>query len=269
MNKLNGMVEERNAIGAKVPHKVKVMVPLMSLPNSYKLLVTSYEIYRSTRLTWEVVIIRLLNEELMRRENGDNFSASDIALVHTSHKSVGSKKIARNKLQDICNYCKKKGHWVRNCTKIKVDEKSKFFDKKVNIKKTKHGNNVIDHNEAFVVITLSMFSDDAWYMDSSASIHLFHRKDWLYEFEKTSLVNMGDNSTQEAIGKRKIKMRLIVGGNTIYATLNDAIYVPSLIKNLYSVSNTTFQGYNVKFGDDNCEVGNNQKRMVMRGIKKN
>jgi hypothetical protein len=49
VNKLNGMVEECNAIGAKVLPEVKVMVPFMSLPNSYKLLVTSYESYKSTR----------------------------------------------------------------------------------------------------------------------------------------------------------------------------------------------------------------------------
>ncbi len=68
VNKLNGMVEECNAIGAKVLLEVKVMVPLMNLPNSYKLLVTSYESYESTRLTWEVVITRLLNEELTHEE---------------------------------------------------------------------------------------------------------------------------------------------------------------------------------------------------------
>jgi len=49
VNKLNGMVEECNAIGAKVLPEVKVMVHFMSLPNSYKLLVTSYESYKSTR----------------------------------------------------------------------------------------------------------------------------------------------------------------------------------------------------------------------------
>ncbi len=135
VNKLNGMVEECNAIGAKVFFEVKVMMPFMNLPNSYKLLVTSYESYESTRLTWEVVITRLLNEELMRRKNGDSFSAFGIVLVHTNHKSVGSKKTIRNKFQDICNYCNKKGHWVKNCTKRKVDEKSKNFDKKSDIEK--------------------------------------------------------------------------------------------------------------------------------------
>jgi hypothetical protein len=73
---------------------------------------------------------------------------------------------------------------------------------------------------------------------------------------------MGNNSTQEAIGKGKIKMKLIVGGNTIFATLNDVIYVLGLVKNLYYVSVATSQGYNVEFGDDNCKVRNNHKRVV-------
>lgn len=210
--------------------EVKVIMPIMSLPNSYKLLVMSYESYKSTRLTWEVVITRLLNEELMKRENGDSFSASDIAFVHISHKNVRSKKIARNIFQDICNYCKKKGHWVRNYMKRKVDEKSKKFDQKINIEKIEHGNSVIDHNEDFVVATLSMFNDDVWYVYSNAFMHLFHRRNWFYEFEKISLVNIRNNSKQVAIGKGKIKTRLTMGGNTIYVTLNDVIYVLGLIK---------------------------------------
>jgi hypothetical protein len=80
---MNGLVEECNAIRAKVLLEVKVMEPLMSLPNSYKLLVMSYKSYTSTRLTWEVVIIRLFNEELTRRKNGDSFSAFCLVLIHT------------------------------------------------------------------------------------------------------------------------------------------------------------------------------------------
>jgi len=35
VNKLNVMVEKLDPIGAKVPPKVKVLIFLMSLPNSY------------------------------------------------------------------------------------------------------------------------------------------------------------------------------------------------------------------------------------------
>lgn len=149
-----------------------------------------------------------------------------------------------------------------------MDEKFKKFDKEDDTKKTEHGNSVIDHNEVFVVTTLFMFSDDAWYVDSSAFMHLFHRKIGYVDLRKLHQL-MGDNSTQEAIGKGKIKMRLLVGGNTIFATLNDVIYVPSLVKDLYYVNKATSQGYNVEFGDDNCKVRNNHKRVVTQGIQKN
>jgi len=87
------------------------MVLLMSLLDNYKLLVTSVKFYESTRLTWEVVTTKLLNEEFMKRENGDNSSASNRALIHTSHKSVGFKKTTKDKSQDICNIVRRKVTW--------------------------------------------------------------------------------------------------------------------------------------------------------------
>jgi hypothetical protein len=114
----------------KVPPKVKVMVLLMNLLDTYKLLVKSLQFYEFTRLTWEVVTTKLLNEELMKKKNGDSSSAPNIAFVHTSHKNVGFKKIDKDKSQDICNYCKKKGHWVRNCMK-KKDENLRNLTRKL------------------------------------------------------------------------------------------------------------------------------------------
>jgi hypothetical protein len=86
INKLNVMAKELEAIVTKVPLKVKVMVFLLSLLNSYKFLIMSLESYESTKLTWEVVITRLFNQELIRKERGDAPNTSDVALVHTSRK---------------------------------------------------------------------------------------------------------------------------------------------------------------------------------------
>jgi predicted metal-dependent TIM-barrel fold hydrolase len=65
VNKLNIIVEELDAIRAKVPPKVKVLIFLRSIPNRYQLLVMSLESYESTKLIWEVVTTRLLNEKFM------------------------------------------------------------------------------------------------------------------------------------------------------------------------------------------------------------
>jgi hypothetical protein len=78
---------------------------------------------------------------------------------------------------------------------------------------------------------------------------------------------MGDNSTQEIVGKGKIKINMIVGVNYIFATCNDVIYVFGLA-NYFFVSKPTSQGYSVEFGDDFCEVRNNQKKIVTHGVQK-
>jgi len=101
----------------------------------------------------------------------------DVALVHTSRKNVGFKKTTRDKSQDVCNYCKMKGHWVKDYTKRKKDEKYKKPKKKIDAKKGEHGNSATDHNEAFVITALSMSSVESSCVDFGASMHLFHKRD--------------------------------------------------------------------------------------------
>jgi hypothetical protein len=163
-----------------------------------------------------------------------------------------------------------KGHWVKDYTKRKKDEKIKKPEKKIDEKKGEHGNSATNHNETFVITTLSMSSDESRYVDFGASMHLFHKRDWFYDFEKISLIKnyMGDNSTQEIVGKRKMKINMIVGVNNIFATFRDVIYVLGVTKCFFFVSKTSSQGYGVEFGDDFFEVRNNQKKIVAQGVKK-
>jgi hypothetical protein len=41
-----------------------------------------------------------------------------------------------------------------------------------------------------------------------------------------------------------------------FATLSYVIYILSLTKNIFLMSKATFEGYNVEFGDDTCEIKN-------------
>jgi hypothetical protein len=113
------------------------------------------------KLTWEDVITKFLNKELMKRERSGGPSTSDIVFVHKSQNNVGLKKTTRNKSQDRCNYCKMKGHWVKDYTKRKKDDKSKKSRKKIDVEKREHGNSATDHHKAFVITTLSMSSDES------------------------------------------------------------------------------------------------------------
>jgi hypothetical protein len=66
MNKLSVMAKELKAIQAKVPFKVKVMVFLLRLPNSYKFLVMLLKSYKYMKLAWEDVTTRFYKEAIKR-----------------------------------------------------------------------------------------------------------------------------------------------------------------------------------------------------------
>jgi len=104
----------------------------------------------------------------------------------------------------------------RNVQKGKKTKKTKSpknlkrkFD---NVEKNEHGNNVTNHlGEAFVIIALSLYGDETWCVNSNASMHLCHRRNWYFE-SKSKLpikIYMGNNSTQEVVGKEKMKMKMI------------------------------------------------------------
>jgi hypothetical protein len=69
---------------------------------------------------------------------------------------------------------------------------------------------------------------------------------------------MGGNSTQEVVGKVKIKMKMIVGANMILTMFrSDVIYILGLTTNLFSMCKATSQGYSTKFSDDVCRIKKN------------
>jgi len=88
------------------------MVLFMSLPPSFDNLVTSLESMSTKDVDLQVIVARLFHEVSKRKECE---SSETTALVNKTHKSN----------EKLCFYCKKPGHFVRNCLKKKSDEKEK------------------------------------------------------------------------------------------------------------------------------------------------
>jgi hypothetical protein len=107
LSKLGAIVEELDAIRVAIPKEVKVMVFLMGLPQSYEYL-ESLESFDLKKLTQEVVATRLLNEELMRKEKNKSLEIVFVETMLLSKKS--STQRCKDKSEDVCNYCKQKGH---------------------------------------------------------------------------------------------------------------------------------------------------------------
>ncbi len=227
LSKLGAIIKELHVIKATIPEKVKIMMLLMSLPQSYEYLVTfleSLESFNLKKLTQEVVTTRLLNEELMKKEKNKSLEIMFVKTMLLSKKS--STQRYKDKSEDVCNYCKQKRHWARECKK----KKNEYVKRKIKQKNIVESSDQDD--EAFVCALVISCETNVWNVDSRAFSHLSHCRKWFKTYENISPIKiyMGDNSIQNAIGRGNIKIMMIVGDTTIEGMVTNVLHVPRITK---------------------------------------
>jgi len=112
INTVKALVDQLHSIEVNIMDEYVYMVFLMNLPPSFDNLVTSLESMSTKDVDLQFIVARLLDEVSKRKECE---SSKTTTLVNKTHKS--NKK--------LCFYCKKPGHFVKNCLKKKNDEKEK------------------------------------------------------------------------------------------------------------------------------------------------
>ncbi len=112
INMVKAFVDQLRSIEVNIMDEDVYMVFLMSLPPSFDNLVTSLESMSTKDVDLQFIVARLLHKASKRKEC-ESFETT--ALVNKTHKSN----------EKLCFYCKKPGHFVKNCSKKKNDEKRK------------------------------------------------------------------------------------------------------------------------------------------------
>ncbi len=162
-------------------------------------------------------------------------SSETIALVNKTHKSN----------EKLCFYCKKPGHFARNCLKKKNDEKEKV------------NQGCEDHEQMFVVaLSANDHTTYDWIVHSGATQHMTFEQEWFTTYERISRMRvfMGDDTILEAIGKGSIKAIMQVGGQLTHTTITQVLHVPKMKNNLILVSKLISEGFKVEFDKDGCKV---------------
>jgi hypothetical protein len=109
INTVKALADQLCSIEVNITDEDVYMVLLMSLPPSFDNIVTSLESMSMKDVDLQFIVARLLHEVSKRKECE---SSETTALVNKTHKSN----------EKLCFYCKKPGHFVRNCLKKKNDE---------------------------------------------------------------------------------------------------------------------------------------------------
>ena len=93
-------------------------------------------------------------------------------------------------------------------------------------------------------------------VDFGASSHMTQTRELLVdyeEFDKPQKVCLGDGRTVEAFGRGNIHFTMIfIMSKPKKVTMRNALYIPDLACNLFSVRAATAKGNTVKFGNTRC-----------------
>ncbi|KAJ4720195.1 Retrovirus-related Pol polyprotein from transposon TNT 1-94 [Melia azedarach] len=265
LDQLNTILLELRNIDVKVEDEDAALILLVSLPLSYENFVQSFIVGKDT-VSLEEVRSSLHTRELRHKATGtgaDNQAAGLVASGSYGHGNSGKKKFKKPvskgpKPNDICNYCKEKGHWKSDCPKKKRQQ-----DKPTGTAAVADTNS---EEDIALVADEHMDHNDVWIMDSGASYHICLRREWFTTYEQVDggNISMANSSVCKAVGIGSIKIRTHDGK---FCTLNDVRHVPLMTKNLISLSMLDNKGFSFqgKGGVLHVCKGSN---VVLKGVKR-
>jgi hypothetical protein len=230
-----------------------------SLPKEFDTIVVNYNIQPEKWDLDHCMDMCVQEEERMKAANGGtlhyvkdikkiNFNANANSPAKAKgkapqHHQPQQKKFMVNK--DQCLHCKKTEHYKKDCPE---------FLKSI---MAKNGENIIMFiNESLYV----QYSKSTWRIDSGATIHVanslqgFRSTRTMQRKERHIKVANGVQADVEAIGDLPLEL-----ANGFILVLRDVLYVPSLHRNLISVSCLDNDGFDFHFGDGKCEIFHNKE----------
>lgn len=250
VNAMTEMFQRLLALGKFEPEFMLCATLLNSLPRSYDGLVLAIQSRKEEEIDISSVKSIIMEEYRRRsaRDSGAYSSTSDAAL-----KVVGGGKVTNNSSHKklTCHFCKKPGHFKRDCSKYE-QWKSKKGDQ------PKHTSaNVVQQSSDDREYLFVMGATDGWILDSGATCHVScDRSDFieLNENHKESIkVANGDEVT--AVGKGKISLCMINDkGELSRVVMHDVLFVPSIKTKLVSVKRLAEKGLRIKFSEKTCEI---------------
>lgn len=247
ISKLENIVRQLKDFGERISDSMVITKILMVLPPSYSHFYSAWESTDIKQQTLSNLTSRLMMEEA--RVNSHEAPEMGGALFVNKFSGKPKKKSNTSSSTPArsgkCFYCKQKGHWRSNCPQRK---------------KTTGQNSNYHHAEgdAFISDVQSgenAYVDEDWFMDSGASHHMTHHREWFLEFaifDKPMQVRMGNGDTICAYGKGNINISAFDNKSWMPKHLSDVLYVPDISLNLFSTNSALDKGLKLVSDKNSC-----------------
>ncbi|UYV61249.1 hypothetical protein LAZ67_1004106 [Cordylochernes scorpioides] len=186
ISKVETLAQQMKDLGEPISDVALITKIICSLPDKYKNFITAWDSVSSEEKTLENLTARLLKEESLQdhwdysgKFKPDNalmtFSKFNRNSRASNKQQQHQQSIKDKKKNTHCGYCKKKGHWWKECYKRKEEQKGQ-----------QPSSSARDDSCAFSAETSAFLAEtkDSWIADSGATDHMTFRREWFSTFEE-------------------------------------------------------------------------------------
>ncbi|BBH04849.1 hypothetical protein Prudu_016085 [Prunus dulcis] len=213
LNDYNKILADLANLDVIIPDEDKALCLLNSLPDDYDHLTTTL-LYGKSEVKLDEVSAALVNHECRKKEQKTQNSQTEalVARGRTEERKSGKRGKSRSKsrgkfpAKDECAFCRQKGHWKKDCPKLKNKEKEKVGSE-ANVAKSG------DEDFEFALASSSADGHSTeWILDSGCTYHMCPIREWFSSFEELDggVVLMGNNNACKTQGIGKICLRCMM-----------------------------------------------------------
>ncbi|KAK1626214.1 hypothetical protein QYE76_000529 [Lolium multiflorum] len=270
------IVSDLQSIEVKYEDEDLGLLLLCSLPNSFSNFRDTILLSRDKLTLAEVYDALQQKEKMKSMVQAESSSSKAEALevrgrpeqrdnyYHNNRdKSKGDRGRSKSKGRDkFCRYCKKSSHNIDDCWKLQNKEKRNgTYQPKNNDGNGKAavvtgkgeaavvaGNDSSD-GDCLAVLAACVSRDDEWILDTACSFHICCNKDWFSSYESVQsgdFVRVGNDNQCSIVGIGSVQIKTHDG---MTRTLTGVKHIPSMARNLISLSTLDCDGYKYKGGN--------------------
>ena len=184
-------------------------------------------------------------------------------------KHLGGRDMRRSHFmgprRGACYYCKKKGHFIRDCPALRKKREKK--EKASVLPAVRSDVDRNDSNTSLLSASISPLEHTSWVIDSGASCHMTPARSCFVSYKKIDggAVHMGNDTSCHVVGVGSVRFRMHDG---VVRTITDVRHVPMLRRSLLSVGALSRLGMRIIIDGENLRVAKGSL-VVMKGVRVN
>lgn len=270
MSQLEEIKGNLKALGEEISDKMIVTKVLMSLPENMKHFVTAWESTPEANRTLTDLMSRLMLEEERNKcsETSAALAVQKLA-IRREYNKIGHKTQIKcfecegphlrrncpNLVKINCHFCKKPGHKEQFC----------WFKKQKDKKEGQRSSNQALISESVIlnccdvinIVDKENLNIENWWMDSGSTEHMCSDRKQFRAMENVrekKQVRVGNGTMVDVKGIGTVQVMAWNGKEWVKTDLNNALYIPELAVNLFSLSTALDKNLEMHSDKDRCQL---------------